>query len=125
MPDRFDRDPDRQEQDYPLSTDAAWIRELIQRTAVLETSFSADQATLNRQALEYERRLTELNHAHNQILQERGAMVTRDQFDSRNREVDRAVSDLIVWKSKVIGYAMGAGAASGVIVGLLTKLVTK
>lgn len=64
------------------------------RIAVLETKLqSADEARVL-QAREYERRLQDLNHAHQQAVDRNATFVSRELYDSGVRELHLAIANV-------------------------------
>jgi hypothetical protein len=69
------------------------------RIAVLETQLvNADKAQ-ELQAREYERRLQDLNHAHQQAMERNATFVSRELYDSGVREV-RSLSEAVRTESR-------------------------
>jgi hypothetical protein len=102
------------------------------RIAVLETKLTATDEARKLQAVEYERRLAELNHAHSRTREDRAGLVTRELHDALERElrtsivttsqaVDKRINEL---SSKVymgIGIVLTAQFVIGAIVLYLLK----
>lgn len=88
--------------------------------------FRGDARALRLQAIEYERRLSDLNHAHQQAREAAAQTVPREIYD-RDRETDRAARALAKTDSDTSsGKALGrrdlfalAGAVVALIVGVI------
>lgn len=99
------------------------------RIAILETQITNLKENLTIQAREYERRLTDLNHAHAQSVSDKATYMTKELFDSKHEELIVWKSELDRWRAKLYGFALGIGVAGGLagggIAGVLIKLVGK
>jgi hypothetical protein len=62
------------------------------RIAILETKLHAADEARTLQAKEYERRLQDLNHAHQKAVEERATVVSRELYDSGIREVHVSIN---------------------------------
>jgi len=76
------------------TNDLGKIQELVVELAVLDTKFHAAQDQLKQQAIEYERRLHELNNAHAKAEAVLHTYITRELFD-------RHTADLTSWKERI------------------------
>ena len=85
---------------------------------------------LRKQALEYERRLDALNHAHEQAVAEQARTVSRELFDVYVKETNAAadlklkpISDRVnkteSWQDQWSGRVIGLGVIGSAILGLL------
>jgi len=85
---------------------------------------------LRKQALEYERRLDALNHAHEQAVAEQARTVSRELFDVYVKETNAAadlklkpISDRVnkteSWQDQWSGRVIGLGVIGSTILGLL------
>ncbi len=96
------------------------------KIAVLETRLSERQAQLDLQAREYERRLNELNHAHDMAAADKAAFLRKDTYDAKIAEFAKWQNEMDVWRSRTVGIGIGAGIggglASGGAVALLMRL---
>lgn len=93
------------------------------KIAVLEERVRGLDKALLLQASEYERRLDELNHAHAQQVERNAQYVSRELWDSRNKEVDdwrRAVDNRL---SRNVGIAIGVSAVAGLAVSLIVQVL--
>ena len=70
------------------------LEQAITRIAVLEERILGRDAALKLQAVEYERRLEDLNHAHQQAVEQRAQFLPREVYDI-------AVSEWRVWRTEV------------------------
>lgn len=95
------------------------------RIAVLEAIIDGLKDSIVLQAKEYERRLTELNHAHARATTDAARFVTAELFYSKYDELAKWRSELDQWRSRVIGIAIGAGLAAGGMGGLVTGLLLR
>lgn len=59
------------------------------RLAILETLIAEMRRALDLQAREYERRLDDLNHAHQSAMEVQARYVTRELYEERHRELMR------------------------------------
>jgi hypothetical protein len=75
------------------------------------------------QALEYERRLTELNHAHARAAEDKNKYVSAELFYAKIDELIKRQTEFEQWRAKVLGIAIGVGAVSGGTVGLVLNLL--
>lgn len=94
---------------------------LDKELAVLRAELEASQEARVLQAKEYERRLQELNHAH-QIQTERNAQyISREAFELYTAKVDEWRRAVDQWR----WFAIGAGIAGGGLTGgLLSRLMS-
>ncbi len=95
------------------------------RIAVLETQIKGLKENIVLQAKEYERRLTELNHAHDQAVTDKAKFVNLDIFYAKLEEISKWRSEMDSWRNRVIGIYIGLGLASGVVSGLITVMVSR
>jgi len=89
------------------------------RIAVFESEIRWLKENIALQAREYERRLSELNHAHVQAEMDRGRFVNSDIFYSKMDELYKWRNDVDTWRAKVVGIAIGVGAVSGGVAGVI------
>jgi hypothetical protein len=100
-------------------------REYIdQRITMLAEAHTREHELLDRalaiQAREYERRLDELNHSHAEARRVLATYITRDLYESSQK-------DLTVWKSnidKAIANMAGRNAAYGIALGAAVTVIT-
>lgn len=112
--------------------------ELRTQIAVLENVVKNLERAIERQALEYERRLGELNHAHAQAMERNAEFIRREVWETALRginatmkslsdEMNKRLGTLENWKSQVtgiyVGIGLGAGLAGGIIAALIAKLI--
>lgn len=118
----------------PEPANRHWLREYVdlQLSALrreIDLRFLALAQELVLQAKEYERRLTELNHAHEQARQTLATYVPRDKYDAIREGMEKDIHDLQIYKansegrSAVIGAIVGA--ASSLLVGLVLNYFFK
>ncbi len=93
------------------------------RIAVLETQIANLQASIQHQAVEYARRLDELNHAHERAAQDKSKFITGDLFYAKYDEQQKWRSDMDQWRSRIIGIGIGIGLAGGAAGGGIAGLV--
>lgn len=96
---------------------------LRSRIAVLESNIVWLKENVKLQANEYERRLTELNHAHAQATLDRNKYLSAEMFYSKMTELDKWRSDVDTWRARIMGIAIGVGAVSGAIAGFVMRLI--
>ena len=89
------------------------------RIAVFESEIRWLKENIALQAREYERRLSELNHAHAQATMDRTHFVNAELFYSKMDEWARWRNDIDTWRAKVVGIAIGVGAVSGGVAGVI------
>lgn len=109
------------------------------RIALLEAKLVAADEARGLQAREYERRLTELNHAHARAMEERGTFASRELHDSFEREMRlalvtleerftqrvNAVADVIAALSSKVYIGVGIVLAAQVLVFVLIEMFRK
>jgi hypothetical protein len=83
------------------------------KIAVLQSEVANLKQSIILQAKEYERRLTELNHAHAQSTIDKSKFLAADMFYVNKDDVNKWRNEIDQWRSKVIGIAIGIGLASG------------
>ncbi len=116
------------------------------RLAVLETRLNGTLESISLQAKEYERRLGELNHSHQQQVDRNATYVSRELWDSKltewetwRRQIEQRNSAYLAsatwesaqkewdtWRRQIDQWrwiSIGAAAASGAVAGYLTKLL--
>lgn len=128
------------------------LHDALLKIAVLETQLQGMRDSVKLQAYEYERRLTELNHAHAQATQDKQKFVNSDLFYSKMdelhkqraeadqlharllhtdiftfkmAEIDKRLGDIDNWRSRIIGIGIGASMAGGVAGGGTAALLMK
>ncbi len=89
------------------------------RLAVLETRLNGTIENITLQAREYERRLGELNHAHQQQVDRNAEYVSRELWDTKVAEWETWRRQIDQWRWISIGVAAGAGGLAGYIARLL------
>ena len=108
------------------SQDDERLMDALIKIAVLETEVLGLKENIILQAKEYQRRLAELNHAHEQATSDKAAFLRKETFDAKIAEFSKWQNEMDVWRSRVIGIGVGAGIggglASGGAVALLMKL---
>ncbi len=95
------------------------------KIAILETEVDNLREAIRLQANEYERRLTELNHAHARATDDRNKFVTTDLFYSKQDELSKWRNELDQWRSRIMGIAFGVSAATGALAGVIMRLFLK
>jgi len=92
------------------------------KIAVLEEKIAGLQKAIELQGLEYERRLTELNHAHAQAAADKNKFVTSEMFYAYKDSVNTWQREMEVWRSRVIGIGIGSGLVGGGAVQLINGM---
>jgi hypothetical protein len=115
------------------------VREALEAVrALFDAQVLSDRRALELQAVEYERRLEALNHAHEQAVQAQAMTVPREMFDQYVKEhatsaaqregalndktiasieaLNSRVNELQNWRSGVEGRIIGIAAVIGVVV---------
>lgn len=95
------------------------------KIAVLETQVHGLKKNIKKQAKEYERRLTELNHAHANAQSDKLKFVNSELFYSKYDDLAKWRGEMDQWRSRIVGMTVGAGLAAGALGGLITGLVIK
>ncbi len=105
------------------------FRDALIKIAVLETEVRGLKENIVLQAKEYQRRLSELNHAHDQATADKSAFLRKDTYDAKIAEFAKWQNDMDMWRARVLGIGIGAGIGGGLagggVVALLTKLLGK
>jgi hypothetical protein len=83
----------------------------------LEADIRYLKESIRLQASEYERRLTELNHAHAQATSDRNKYLTAELFYSKLDEITTWRTGIDTWRARIVGIAIGVGAVSGGVAG--------
>lgn len=92
------------------------------KIARLERDVAHLKESIKLQASEYERRLTELNHAHAQSVVDKAKFLSADLYHAKMYELEKWRSEIDTWRARIIGIAVGAGAVSGGAVGFILRL---
>lgn len=103
------------------------------RIAVLESRLLAAREAMELQAREYERRLAELNHAHENQAEQNSHFVSRELWESKadahQRQDDIRYAEIVAWRREVDRQrwiTLGIAAASGGTLGaFLTQFLGK
>ena len=90
---------------------------LICEIAVLKERLASTAEAIKKQAIEYERRLQELNHAHQQQMDRNAQYVSREAWEIYNGKMDDWRREVDRWR----WISIGAGCAGGGGVALLLK----
>ena len=93
----------------------------ITRIAVLEEKIRSLKEAIGHQATEYARRLDELNHAHAQATSDKNKFITSELFYSKWDDMVKWRSEMDVWRSRVIGIAIGLGTVGGLVGGVIMR----
>jgi hypothetical protein len=129
------------------------IQQIGRDIAVLETKLDNVLVAIDKQAKEYERRLQELNHAHQQQMDRNATYIPRETYEANEKTyearfanlskqvndidtwkqtmngVREIVTDLNAWKQRLvgiqIGIAIGSGLTGGGVVALIFKVLGK
>ena len=92
---------------------------LLVEIAVLKERITGMKGEISKQALEYERRLQELNHAHQQQQDRNAQYVSREAWEARNAMIDawRRDVDKQRWVAAAVASLIAAGVSilAGVI----------
>lgn len=95
------------------------IHDLEMKVSILQTELECSLEARTLQAAEYERRLSELNHAHQQQLDRNAEYVSRELFESRKDAVDRRLNSV----ERFIWLATGIAIAGGGIIGGMINIL--
>ena len=93
------------------------------RLARLEERIAGFDRAISIQAVEYARRLDELNHAHVRAVSDREIFLKRELWDQRNREIDTWRTTINTEMALTRGKALGLTLAMGVAVTIITLLI--
>ena len=85
------------------------LADLDKQIAVLQERLRASEIALSSQAREYERRLTELNHAHQQQQDRNAQYVSREAWELNNKEGEARLN--VIERQQSRAYGIGAGFA--------------
>jgi len=96
-------------------------RELYERVTVLEVWREAHDRALAMQAREYERRLEALNNEYGRHQQALATYVSRAEWMAEQKLLAATVNSIDRWRAWMIGFAVAAGAAGGLIAKMLVK----
>ena len=99
--------------------------EHLLKIAVLEAQLAGMKENILLQAKEYERRLTELNHAHARAADDRTKFVSNELFSAKMSEFVKWQSNIDQWRSKVFGIVLGAGLTGGGLAGALSAAIVR
>ena len=92
------------------------FHELDRKIAVLQTELICAKDAVIKQAAEYERRLTELNHSHRQQVERNAHYVSREAWDLRNKELDSRLLNIDRWRWMSVGAASAIGGILGALI---------
>ena len=81
--------------------------DLTVRIAVLEEKVAASEREKVLQAREYERRLQDLNHAHEKQVRDQATYISEDKFNGFLGEVNAWRGAMDAWKGTVVGALAG------------------
>jgi hypothetical protein len=126
---------------------------IVRDIAVIQTKLDNILIAIEKQAKEYERRLQELNHAHQQQMDRNATYIARETYEADGKTMDakmgalskqvndidtwkqtmngvrEIVADLTAWKQRLtgiqIGIAIGSGLTGGGVVALIFKVFGK
>ena len=94
------------------------IHELEVEVSILRTKLESSETTRSLQAVEYERRLQELNHNLRDQHERNALFVSRESWDIHNSKMDDWRRSIDQWR----WISVGMGAASGGAMALLARL---
>ncbi len=83
------------------------------RIAVLESQIKGLRENIVLQAREYERRLSELNHAHQLQIDRNADYVSREAWDMKNIELESWRRTIDQWRWISIGLGIAGGGVAG------------
>ncbi len=85
------------------------------RIAVLQEQITGLKDAIVLQAKENERRLQELNHAHQAQIDRNAQYVSREAFELRTREIDKWRREVDMWRWISIGAGIAGGGAAAAV----------
>lgn len=92
------------------------------RLVILEESVKGMKENLLLQAHEYERRLTDLNHAHAKAIEERALTISTDKFDGYTDKVEAWQTSVNQTLAELKGRSAGGSAAGALVFQVLPIL---
>ncbi len=102
--------------DFPSFRD---ISALETKVEVILKDLDARKYALELQAIEYERRLEDLNHAHEIQTRRNAEYISRETHETKMDEINRRLMILDQWR----WISIGAGATLGSVMGFLTQFI--
>lgn len=93
------------------------------KVAILEERLRALREGIDKQAKEYERRLTELNHAHEKQVQDQATFVSNDRYEGWQGEMNAWRGEMSRKMSLLEGRSGGVSSVQGVILQVLSMLI--
>jgi hypothetical protein len=106
-------------QHEPLPSDASSETKI----AILEERIRGMRENTDKQALEYERRLTELNHAHEKQVRDQATYVSSDRYEGWQGEMNAWRADVNIKLSTAEGRSRGITVTQGFIFQILPLLI--
>lgn len=91
------------------------------KIAVLETQLVGLREAISLQAREYERRLQELNHAHQNQMDRNAQYISREAWEIRNAEIDKWRREIDMWRWVSIGAGIVGGGLGGIVGRMLLR----
>ncbi len=95
------------------------IVELDKMVAVLQTELKCGRDARDLQAKEYERRLQDLNHAHEQQEKRNSEYVARESFEVYIATMEKWRREVDMWRWIAIGLGIAGGGTIGGLVHLI------
>ena len=93
------------------------------RIAVLEEQVKAQRREIEQQAREYERRLTDLNHAHEKQVRDQQTYVSDDKFIGWQGEINNWRSNVSGVLSELQGRTLGVGTTRAIVMQIIPMLI--
>ena len=93
------------------------------RIAVLEEKVAAQRREIAQQALEYERRLTDLNHAHEKQVRDQQTYVSDDKFAGWQGEINTWRSTVTGVLAELQGRTLGVGTTPAIVMQIVPMLI--
>jgi|ERR1700679_372278 len=90
-------------------------KKLENRVSVLEEKVKSQRREIKTQAKEYQRRLLELNHAHDKQVQDQQTYVSEDKFTGWQGEMNSWRNNVSSELSKLQGREGGVGSTRGLV----------
>lgn len=94
------------------------------RLAVLEEKHKALRSEIKKQAKEYQRRLAELNHAHDKQVQDQQTYVSEDKFAGWQGEIGSWRNQVSKTLAELEGRSAGGGSARALFFQILPLLIS-
>lgn len=93
------------------------------KIAILEERLRSLRQEIDKQAKEYERRLTELNHAHDKQVADQSTYVSSDRYEGWQGEMNAWKTEMSKKMTLIEGNSAGAGSVQRLVLQILPMLI--